>query len=87
MRDAAQARPARLFSLGKVIAKFWHPRRNWMPWSAAALGLAFGAFFDTVRFGRAPDFILLGLAGYELLIGLTEPATGPRGPHSEPQGS
>jgi hypothetical protein len=85
MRHAARTRPIRLFSLGKVIARFWHPARNWMPWSAAALGLTVGAFFDTVRFGRGPDFILLGLAAYELLIGLTEPSTTPR-PRSETDG-
>jgi hypothetical protein len=81
MRERA-VRPWRLFSLGKLIARFWHPRRDWMPWTAAALGLALGAVFDTIRFGRAPDFILLGLAAYEMLIGLTEPRRGPGSPSS-----
>jgi hypothetical protein len=60
-----------VFSLGGLIGRFWRPRRQWMPWTAAAAGLAIGGVYDVVTVGRGPDFILLGLAAYELLVGLT----------------
>jgi hypothetical protein len=60
-----------MFSLGGLIGRFWRPRRQWMPWTAAAAGLAIAGLYDLLTVGRGPDFILLGLAAYELLVGLT----------------
>ena len=60
------------FSLGGIIARSGRTRPAWLPWALAAVVLAIGAFWDPLfRDGRT-DFILLGLAGYELVIGLTE---------------
>ena len=61
-----------LFSLGGVISKQWRAPFQMAPWLAAALALSALGCWDLFRgFGRA-DFVLLGLAGYELVIGLTE---------------
>jgi hypothetical protein len=73
----ARQRPSTLphlefFSLGGVLATWWRPRNLVMPWVVSAAVLLLLSCWDVFgRAGRA-DFILIGLAGYELLIGLTE---------------
>jgi len=61
-----------LFSLGWMLSKTWRAPFQMAPWLASAFVLSVLGCWDLFRgFGRA-DFILLGLAGYELVIGLTE---------------
>ena len=62
------------FSLGGVLAMVWKPRVIPLPWVLAALALTALGCWDLVRGPGHVDFILLGLAGYELAIGLTEDA-------------
>ena len=61
-----------LFSIGGTVSRFCSVGPAWAPGAFAALILSVGAFWDPlVRSGRV-DFILLGLAGYELVLALTE---------------
>jgi hypothetical protein len=64
--------PGELFSLGGLLSLGIRPRFVSAPWIASALVLAALGLWDTAMRGAPPDFILLGLAGYELVIGLTE---------------
>ena len=70
------------FSLGGVLAPFATTRLAMAPWAFSAAMLAGLASWDPVARGGEFDAILLGLAAYELLIGLTtsrEPAESPAG--------
>jgi hypothetical protein len=60
------------FSLGGLLARVWRTRNPATPWVCASSVLAAGAIWDKMRTGGPVDFVLLGLAGYELVIGLTE---------------
>lgn len=60
------------FSLGTVLAVTMGRSGGVMPWVATAGTLALLACADFVSHGGNIDFIMLGLACYELLIGLTE---------------
>jgi hypothetical protein len=63
------------FSLGGLLVRWWPAWPLWIsPWSATALMLATAAFWDAAQRGGEVDFILLGLAGYEVVIGLTQGA-------------
>jgi hypothetical protein len=68
--------PVRLefFSLGGVTATFWKPRRQLLPWIGASLALMLLSCWDVFRGAGRVDFIVMGLAWYELVIGLTENA-------------
>ena len=62
------------FSLGGLLRIWWTPRVVELPWIIAAVSLMLLScwdVFDGAGAGRM-DFILLGLAGYELVIGFTE---------------
>ena len=60
------------FSLGGVVATFWKPQTHILPWVGTAVALGLMSCWDAFRgFGRI-DLIVMGLAGYELTIGLTE---------------
>lgn len=61
------------FSLGGLLGLVWKPRLHSLPWIAAALTLvAVGAWDLTTRLGRVNFVLMASLAGYELIIGLTE---------------
>jgi hypothetical protein len=60
------------FSLGGLLARLWRTRNPVTPWVCASSVLTAGAIWDKMRTGGPIDFVLLGLAGYELVIGLTE---------------
>jgi hypothetical protein len=64
------------FSLGGLIARVWRTRSPMTPWVCASSVLTAGAIWDRMRTGGPIDFVLLGLAGYELVIGLTEDEPG-----------
>jgi len=64
------------FSLGGVLALVWTPRLRTLPWIVAALMLiGMGAWDITTRVGRTDFVLMASIAGYELIIGLTEEAT------------
>jgi hypothetical protein len=72
------------FSLGGLLARVWRTRSPMTPWVCASSVLTAGAIWDRMRTGGPIDFVLLGLAGYELVIGLTEePASAALAPAAE----
>jgi hypothetical protein len=66
--------PARLefFSLGGILGVFWKPHTTLMPWLLASFGLGLLSCWDLFRGRGGVDLIVMGLAAYELAIGLTE---------------
>ena len=59
------------FSLGGLLAPFATTRLALAPWAFSAAFLTALAFSDPLLNGGEVDAILVGLAAYELLIGLT----------------
>jgi hypothetical protein len=70
----ASLAPQRLefFSLGGVLSILWRPPILELPWVVAAASLVLLSCWDVFKGAGRVDFILIGLAAYELLIGLTE---------------
>lgn len=60
------------FSLGGLLALWWQPRTLLLPWLVVAVTLAGLGCWDLLARGGSVDFILVGLAGYELVMGLTD---------------
>jgi hypothetical protein len=60
------------FSIGGLLTSVWHTRSPMTPFVCASSVLTAGAIWDRLRSGGPIDFVLLGLAGYELVMGLTE---------------
>jgi hypothetical protein len=74
-RATARGRALRVrpfFSLGGVLAGCLPHTTPYVPWLITATGLALLGCWDAIRAGGSLDFVVLGLAAYELLIGLTE---------------
>jgi len=66
-----RARRGEFFSLGGALAPYATTKLALAPWAFAAALLTTLAFWDPLARGGEADAILLGLAAYELLIGLT----------------
>jgi hypothetical protein len=64
--------PLEFFSLGGLLRSFWRTRPELLPYIVAASILSLLSCWDLFRGAGRADFILLGLAGYELVLGLTE---------------
>jgi len=66
--------PSRLefFSLGGVLRIWWTPRVVELPWIVASASLLLLSCWDLFDGAGRMDFIVMGLAGYELVIGFTE---------------
>ena len=60
------------FSVGGVLAVFWKPDLRLLPWLVSSLVLLLLGCWDLFRGVARVDLILMGLAGYELVIGLTD---------------
>jgi hypothetical protein len=61
-----------VFSLGHVLARWWRPAYPLLPWAFTSAMLTVAAMWDYWS-RRAPiDYTLLGLAAYELMLGLLE---------------
>jgi hypothetical protein len=60
------------FSLGGALGFFWRSPAPLLPYIVAASVLSLLSCWDLFRGAGRVDFILLGLAGYELAFGLTE---------------
>ena len=60
------------FSLGALLAGVWRPALVLLPWAFTSAMLTVVAMSDYWRDGGSIDTIVLGLAAYELMIGLLE---------------
>jgi hypothetical protein len=71
--------PSRLefFSLGGLLRIWWTPRFVELPWIVASASLLLLSCWDVLDGAGRMDFIVMGLAGYELVIGFTEEAEQP----------
>ena len=59
--------------MGGLLALVWQPRPHTLPWIVAALVLLGVTSWDvTTRLGRVDFVLMASLAGYELIIGLTD---------------
>ena len=67
-----RTRPVRIFSLGAALACVWRPAYPLLPWAFTAAMLTVAAMWDHWTRGGAIDFIILGLAAFELMLGLLE---------------
>jgi hypothetical protein len=70
------------FSLGGFLSRFWRPAYILLPWAFTSAMLTVVALWDHWTRGGAIDYTVLGLAAYELMLGLMEedapePATRP----------
>ena len=63
------------FSLGGLLAPYVKARTPFAPWTLSAAFLLTLGVWDPLMRGGPFDSILLGLAAYELLIGLTRVET------------
>ena len=61
-----------IFSLGGVIARMWRPGLVLLPWALSSALLTVAAMWDYWSRGGSIDYLVLGLAAYELMIGLLE---------------
>jgi hypothetical protein len=61
-----------IFSLGGVISRLWKPGLVLLPWALSSAALTVAAMWDYWARGAAIDYLVLGLAAYELMIGLME---------------
>ena len=60
------------FSLGGFLSHFWRPAYLLLPWAFTSAMLTVIALWDRWTRGGAIDYTVLGLAAYELMIGLME---------------
>jgi hypothetical protein len=61
-----------IFSLGGVIARLWQPGLVLLPWAFSSAMLTAAGMWDYWARGADIDYLVLGLAAYELMIGLME---------------
>jgi len=61
-----------VFSLGAVLARYWHPAYALLPWALTSAMLTVAAMWDYWSRGGSIDYVVLGLAAYELMLGLLE---------------
>ncbi len=61
-----------VFSLGAVLARYWHPAYPLLPWALTSAMLTAAAMWDRWSRGGSIDYVVLGLGAYELMLGLLE---------------
>jgi hypothetical protein len=60
------------FPLGGLLARVWSTSQPLLPWALTSALLSVAAMSDYWSRGGPIDWIVLGLAAYELMIGLLE---------------
>ena len=70
------------FSLGGFLARIWQPAYRLLPWAFTSAMLTVAAMWDHWSRGGPIDYIVLGLAAYELMLGLLEEQRQPQ-PHPD----
>jgi len=61
-----------IFSLGGVISRLWQPGLVLLPWALSSALLTVAAMWDYWSRGGNIYYLVLGLAAYELMLGLLE---------------
>jgi hypothetical protein len=61
-----------IFSLGALLARAWKPAYALLPWALTSAMLTTAAMWDFWTRGGAIEYTVLGLAAYELMMGLME---------------
>ena len=69
---ALSTRSDGVFSLGALLARYWHPAYPLLPWALTSAMLTVAAMWDYWSRGGSIDYVVLGLAAYELMLGLME---------------
>jgi hypothetical protein len=64
--------PHGIFSLGALVARAWRPGYALLPWALTSALLTTAAMWDFWTRGGAIEYTVLGLAAYELMMGLME---------------
>lgn len=60
------------FTLGGLLARYWRPAYRLLPWALTSAMLSVAGMWDNWQRGGPIDFVIVGLAAYELMIGLLE---------------
>jgi hypothetical protein len=64
------------FTLGGTLARWWRPAYSLLPWAFTSALLTVAAMWDHWSRGGPIDYAVLGLAAYELMMGLLEEPSG-----------
>lgn len=59
-----------LFTLGGLLATAWRPSQPLLPWALTSALLTVAALWGHWTTGGPVDWVVLGLAAYELMMGL-----------------
>jgi hypothetical protein len=70
-KEAARRFPE-FFSLGGWLSHWWQPAYVLLPWAFTSAMLTIAAMWDRWSRGGPIDYTILGLAAYELMLGLLE---------------
>ena len=73
----AMVRRQGLFSLGGALSRVWRPRYPLLPWALTSALLMTAGMWDYWSVGGRIEWVVVGLAAYELMLGLSalpEPA-------------
>jgi len=65
-------RPHGMFTLGGFLATAWRPSQPLLPWAFTSALLTVAALWGYWTAGRPVDWVVQGLAAYELMMGLLE---------------
>ena len=64
--------PHGIFSLGALVERAWKPAYRLLPWALTSALLTTAAMWDFWSRGGPIEYTVLGLAAYELMMGLME---------------
>jgi len=62
------------FTLGGALAQVWHPAYSLLPWALTSALLMTAGMWDFWSRRGPIEWIVVGLAAYELMLGLLEEA-------------
>lgn len=60
------------FTLGASLARVWHPAYPLLPWALTSALLMTAGMWDFWSRGGPIEWVVVGLAAYELMLGLLE---------------
>ena len=72
LRQVSQMRTHGMFTLGGFLATAWRPSQPLLPWALTSALLTTAAMWGHWTTGQPVDWVVLGLAAYELMMGLLD---------------